>query len=212
MMKCFERVNVLISDNDIVSSHIKKYAKDFDFTILGDISLLVNFKKIDTLIIDFFHQGSESQATMIKNQINNILGKIYINNILNLTNFRIEHSTNFRKPFALGNLLNYIHEKTKNNSLFIYLNNSFLYDEIASRIEYDFNTVNLTSKENKILKFMLGNKDYKSNKLELSEKIWGHNREVDSSTVEHHMYKLKNKLPDNFLIIQGLNYFLKILS
>jgi DNA-binding response OmpR family regulator len=148
----------------------------------------------------------------IKTQINNILSKIYINNILNLTNFKIEHSTNFRKPFAINNLLNYIHEKTKDNSLFIYLNNSFLYDEIASKIEHDFNTANLTSKENKILKFMLGNKDYKSNKLELSEKIWGHNREVDSSTVEYHMYKLKNKLPSDFLVIQGFDYFLKILS
>lgn len=114
--------------------------------------------------------------------------------------------------------MNYIQEKAKNKALFVYLNNSFLYNEISSQIEIrdsvrgGDNIIKLTSKENKILKFILQNERYKSNKIELSEKIWGHNKDVDSSTVEHHMYKLKTKLPDNFLIIQGFDYFLNILS
>ena len=66
------------------------------------------------------------------------------------------------------------------------------------------NTIqHLTEKESNLLKFIYQNKNSEVSKKELLTNIWGINKNIETHTVETHLYRLKRKL---FKIEPNLNF------
>ena len=55
-------------------------------------------------------------------------------------------------------------------------------------------TLHLTEKENSLLNYFYNNKHLKLNKNDLLTNIWGVTEEINTHTLETHMYRLKQKL------------------
>ena len=72
--------------------------------------------------------------------------------------------------------------------------------------------INLTELENKLLKHLLNNKDG-STKSEILYEVWGHNKKLDTHTLESLVYRLRRKIekkPNNpkFLVQIEKKYFI----
>ena len=61
----------------------------------------------------------------------------------------------------------------------------------------------LTEKESNLLKFIYQNKNSKISKKELLTNIWGINKNIETHTLETHLYRLKQKL---YKIEPNLNF------
>ncbi len=87
------------------------------------------------------------------------------------------------------------------------------YLDLNSRIlnQYD-KELELTEKESSILTFLKQSKD-PVKIYELQEKVWGYNSELETHTVETHVYRLRKKINDKFydnefIISDKKGYFL----
>ena len=73
--------------------------------------------------------------------------------------------------------------------------------------------INLTELENKFLKFLIKNKKG-STKNKILQEVWGHNKVLDTHTLESLIYRLRQKIEKNpnkpdFLIQKSKKYFLE---
>ena len=67
----------------------------------------------------------------------------------------------------------------------------------SRKIFHKNNSLDLTEKEIQIIIFLKDSKQpVKVNQLQ--SKVWGHNSELDTHTVETHIYRLRKKISDNF--------------
>jgi hypothetical protein len=68
-------------------------------------------------------------------------------------------------------------------------------------------TIHLTDKESAILYYLLSKGDFVSREELLSE-VWGYGNNIDTKTLETHIYKLRQKIPFNeeLIIVRDNNY------
>ena len=103
------------------------------------------------------------------------------------------------KPFKLITLLNYL--DSVNNSGTMHNSNKYLMDhlifspskKIISNIKVK-HTEHLTEKENNLLIYFYNNKNIEIPKKDLLTNIWGVSNEINTHTLETHIYRLKQKL------------------
>jgi DNA-binding response OmpR family regulator len=104
-----------------------------------------------------------------------------------------------KKPFKFNSLLNYL-ENIKNNN-FSSQNNTYLMGHIqfipVKKTIYNLNNhlqEHLTEKETYLLDYLNRNRNRNITKVDLLKKIWGVNEDINTHTLETHMYRLKLKL------------------
>ena len=110
------------------------------------------------------------------------------------------HNIKFlKKPFKFNTFLNYL-DNTKNSN-FSFTNNTYLMGHIKfipiKKIIYNLNNdleEHLTEKETYLLDFLNKNRNIYISKSDLLKKIWGVNENINTHTLETHMYRLKLKL------------------
>ena len=112
----------------------------------------------------------------------------YENNIMFLT-----------KPFKLKKLFNYlknIQNEQKKNEITIYLMENLVFLPFQKTIENKKTNTkqHLTEKESNLLKFIYQNKNSEISKKEILTNIWGINKNIETHTLETHLYRLKQKL------------------
>ena len=104
-----------------------------------------------------------------------------------------------KKPFKLITLLNHLDNiKAKDylDDTKKYLMNHIIFSpskKIISNLETG-NTEHLTEKENNLLIYFFNKKNIKILKKELLTNIWGFSEEINTHTLETHIYRLKQKL------------------
>ena len=69
----------------------------------------------------------------------------------------------------------------------------------------------LTEKENEVIAAMIKADNYQINKEDLLKNIWQYHPESDSSTIEAHLHRLKQKLPANLLQYKE-NYYKLVIA
>ena len=127
-------------------------------------------------------------------------------NIILYHNNKLENSTALenniillKKPFKLKQLFNYIKDienDEQKNEIKIHLMQNLVFLPFQKIIENKkTNTIqHLTEKESNLLKFIYQNKNSEISKKNILTTIWGINQNVDTHTLETHLYRLKQKL------------------
>ena len=157
--------------------------KTFDICIF-------NVEDIDTKLTNFL------DILLYKNQHINIIGygqNLSKNNIIN--NYKIKF---LQKPFRFNVLLEKIYDikltKKEVNKINLMKNIEFLPNK---KILYNLKTklkLHLTEKENSLLNYLYNNRHLKLTKNDLLINIWGVTEEINTRTLETHIYRLKQKL------------------
>ena len=191
---------ILFEINDYLKFNLKKSSlKNIDRFDLNGALILSNFafkdqlekKKIDPNKIILFSKNSELTK--------NINDYNYINIPFNIDDFAEKINVLLLK-------------KKFNSQSFIKVSNYTL--DLNSRIiSNESNNLKLTEKEINVIVFLSKNK--KPQKVNvLQNEVWGYSSELETHTVETHIYRLRKKISDkfkddNFIVSKNNGYFIK---
>jgi hypothetical protein len=196
-----QKHSVIISDNSIIFNAL------CDNTSLlvqlfnsDDTESINNIRKIDLLIVD--------------TNINGIKIPFYrINTLVNLTSKPLVGSEiNFHKPFKFKELLSVMYSNMQDEYLFCCVNESLIYHQRLAKISSIDTEILLTDKENALFAELLMSNNFSSSKEHLKHKIWNYHKDSESTTVDTHLYKLKQKLPSGLIEIKATQCYLRIIS
>ena len=161
------------------------YEADILFEILDEIKEKLNFSIIKT-----------DEKNLSKINLNDL--KNY--QIISLKNCELNHYLLIENlPIKLNNLLEKINIKFLSNQ---YLNQSeiqigeYKLDLNSRKIKHKNISLDLTEKEAEIILFLKDNN--KASLKDLQKNIWGHSQELETHTVETHIYRLRKKISDKF--------------
>lgn len=187
-----ERNIILFSDNHLLFDALKENFKfDSDLRLVKQNwqQFLNDTIKIDLLIIDSLASDIELPTYKIRN-------------IINLTNQPINsREIHLHKPIRLIDLAKIINKSLSNNLLFEPIG-SYIYNEFESSVSGSNVAIKLTEKENAVISYLMKHR-YAASKFDLFQAVWHYNENTETSTFETHIYKLKHKLPEGMLKIQG---------
>ena len=174
--------------NELIES-LNSEIKDVDFMLFESLDL-----KSD--LPHYFISDKESINQLINIDSSQKIKKIFLisrSGFNTKTNIEI---VNNDIPIKLLHFVNYITSDLRQNlnkqSKIISLN-SMSYDESSRRIFNDKISLILTEKENEIFYFLLESKSSISKKV-LLKNIWKYNEDIDTHTLETHIYSLRKKL------------------
>mgnify|MGYP002048251388 FL=1 len=161
---------------------------------------LVNKKTFDICILNIDNIVSKSHNFFVnlldKNRNVHIIG--YYDELIN---YNIPNNLKIillKKPFRLSMLLDKLDDikliKNENKKIILmkhieYLPNKKILTNLITEI-----TLHLTEKENSLLNYLYNNRHLKLTKNNLLNDIWGVKEDVNTHTLETHMYRLKQKL------------------
>lgn len=208
-----KKIELVITSNIVLQEEIDSlFKEDSGFSIdtfyAKDEAEIANFlqinAKIDLVIIDnILDIASISKITNISKVIINMLPSNSFGHYINLT-----------KPFRIKELIDIINKSR--NSKFIYevIWPNLIFNEEASVILNISSCQNiiLTKKENALIAKLFLAKNHIMRKEDILEDLWGYSNNSETSTLETHIYRLKNKLPDGLLWSKDRNIGLSTLS
>ena len=189
--------------NSILDYQISNYnnSKSHCVNNSEDLFLDISKKKFDTCILNLNDLDNDLQRFLdilqIKNKHTNIIG-YYKNNFKSLKSNETQLFL-LKKPFRLITLLNQLENiKTLNNlenanktlmSHIIFSPSKKIISNLETKkIEH------LTEKENNLLTYLFDRKNVEILKKDLLTNIWGFSDEINTHTLETHIYRLKQKL------------------
>ena len=90
------------------------------------------------------------------------------------------------------NLINQVNSSTSERLHFI----NFSYSFQLNTIYTDKHSLYLTDKENEIFKLLIDSKQNALTKKQLLSKVWSYNEDIDTHTLETHIYTLRKKIKE----------------
>ena len=188
-------IAILLSDiylTRILEEILKNYKDQIKFEILSDVNQISDYKVFITDVM-FLNK--------LKDRLSNNHKILCIgekNNFTDLTN-EISKISFLKVPFKFSELI----ERAENlfSSLKLEKSNirqfkEFDYDNQNRMIRRNNSILRVTEKENEIFNFLISQtSDYVTREKLLSE-IWNYNKEIDTHTLETHMYSLRKKIDD----------------
>lgn len=199
-----QKIEIIISPSRIISETIEANLGSSENSLTLWIEketshhTINNQKKIDLLVIDDY-----LTPTFLL---------YHIKTVINLTPFEIiKNEIKLHKPFRLNQFLEIIKEKRKRKLIFCSVNNEWLYDEQLNILFNKQTQIKFTEKENEVFKALLFTNNNELSKGEILQTIWEYHPYSESGTIETHLYRLKNKLPENMLQIKE-NFFKLIIT
>ena len=199
-----KKFSILIYEKEeILNSILKEQLSqrdDYETFIINDqIKLLeiVNQIKICSCLINLENLNCDVSYFIdvfeSKNKHKNIIGyyskedKTFLN--------RENEILLLKKPFKFITLLKYL-DSLKNNKTNKYLMHNIEFISLK-KIIINLDTNNkehLTEKENNLLNYFNNNRNVNIPKIELLAKIWGVKEDINTHTLETHIYRLRQKL------------------
>jgi len=154
------------------------------YNILDEISKNINFEVIYIDNIDFIFKEIEDYIVISQNKIPEIKKQLVINTfpikldkfieIINITFLKQEY--NFQSNISIGK-----YELNLNSRI----------------LSYDGVNLNLTEMESNLILY-LKNSNEPSSIKKLQKNVWGHMPDLETHTVETHIYRLRKKIKDKF--------------
>lgn len=186
-----KKLAVIVSQSPIIFNAVASNLEGQSFslaltklTATGLASLITSSQKIDLLIIDD-DLGAHSSPSKLRQ----------IKTIVNLTNQSIRtDEILLRLPLNLSQLLNIVSSSQRRPQLFININ-QWIYDEQLAILFDQARQISFTNTENDIFKYLVLAFNHQATKQELFKSIW-HCQSTSSNTLETHLYRLKQKLPN----------------
>lgn len=203
-----KKLSILIYENDKLLNSILHYqivnyenCNVFVYEDLKSLLQTASEKKIDIFILNLDYLKDDLNKLInifqIKNKSTNIIG-YYNDKVISLIANQIKFYL-LKKPFKLTRLINHLDDLKTSNSL--NNKNKFLMKQlifspskkIISNIETK-HIEHLTEKENNLLIYFYNKKNVEILKKDLLINIWGVSDEINTHTLETHIYRLKQKL------------------
>ena len=163
------------------------------------LSLINKFKKNNTNPITIIDEISALEILNNKLVVNNYLLIIGEKNYV-INKYLDSHYINYEyieTPLSFLELLNkckkFINQINHSIKERILLKD-FSYSFQLNSIYTDKNSLYLTDKENEIFKFLINNLNSAFNKKQLLSHIWRYNEDIDTHTLETHIYTLRKKI------------------
>ena len=198
---------------NIINEALKKIFQELSENIFIKNEYRLYFIKQDEKIISKDNILITDNKTMILKDLDtkNFNHTYYINiNSDRLENIeKLEGTTIIGVPFKISDLMNRIKnsltsQKIKKKKLIEFKN--FIYDP-SNRSFYNQNsTLRFTEKENAIFNYLFTNRNKKIYKKELLNEIWKYGSDIDTHTLETHIYSLRKKISDKFGFEKIINY------
>ena len=164
------------------------------FNILNEVkeNLKFNLIKIDkeTEVLDIDENKYENYLILTNESKNLSNKKININKFLFLDNLPIK----IEKLFDLLNI-NLLKQKYNNQSEIAL--NRYNIDLNSRKIFNEEKSLKLTEKEIEIILF-LNSQNKSKNIQDLQKEVWGYISDLETHTVETHIYRLRKKIKENF--------------
>lgn len=197
-------IAVLLSDiflTKVFEEISKNYKDQFKFEILSDVDEITDYKVFITDVV---------YLNKLKNRLNfnhKVLCIGEKSNFSNLTN-EISEISFLKVPFKFSELV----DRAENlfSSLKLAKTNvkqfkEFNYDNQNRLIRRNNTSLRVTEKENEIFNFLISQTDKYIPREKLLSEIWNYNKEIDTHTLETHIYSLRKKIDDklqlkNFII------------
>ena len=164
---------------------------------IDDIKFILLYQSDKVINLDhYLISDEESIAQLIDKDISKKIKKIFL-----ISNKPLDIQTNieiiyYNLPLKFLNFIEYIINDLRQNfnkqSKIILLNN-LSYDKSARKIFNAKISLILTEKENEIFCFLLESESSVSKKV-LLKNIWKYNEDIDTHTLETHIYSLRKKL------------------
>ena len=189
--------------NSILIEQLSYFPKYKTCLIVDQINLfnIICKKSFDACILNL--EGLEQDAINFikvfqdRNKHKNII--IYHNNKLENSTELENNIILLKKPFKFKQLFNHIKDienDEEKNKIKVYLMQHLIFLPFQKIIENkNTNTIqHLTEKESNLLKFIYQHKNTEISKKNILTTIWGINQNIDTHTLETHLYRLKQKL------------------
>jgi len=200
----------MFENNDIDILLLREDLLNIFNELIIQIDIIEQVNKIKFNIINKFKKNNINPITIIDNiSAQEILNnKLVLNNhmlIIGETNHSIEkyfnnHYINYeyiQTPLSFlelhnkcKNLINQINKSTLERVNF----KDFSYSFQLNTIYTTKNSLYLTDKENEIFKLLIDNLDKIFSKKQLLSKVWSYNEDIDTHTLETHIYTLRKKI------------------
>ncbi len=201
MTRYTEQIELIISPSSIIfdsiQANIKSSVAAKTILISGEDKEDLAYPKIDLLILDG-NLPIGFSLWRVKNIINLVSQKIRGDEIV------------LAKPFKLGELISIISKSRARTPLFCDINGEWIYDEQLKLLLDGATSIKFTEKENEIFKHLLLAPKHQLSRTQLLTEIWNYHPDIDSTTIEMHFYRLKNKLPINILHYKDNYYRLSV--
>ena len=198
---------------NIINEVLKKIFQELSENIFIKNEYRLYFIKQDEKIISKDNTLITDNKTMILKDLDtkNFNHTYYINiNSDRLENIeKLDGTTIIGVPFKISDLMNRVKnsltsQKIKKKKLIEFKN--FIYDP-SNRSFYNQNsTLRFTEKENAIFNYLFTNRNKKIYKKELLNEIWKYGSDIDTHTLETHIYSLRKKISDKFGFEKIINY------
>ena len=170
------------------------------YTILNEISDLIQYEFIAMNKKDFTKLENDKIIESLEGHIFIVENENIIKNskILLKNNYMVLNKTPIQliKFIEKLNIL-FLNINYKNNSN-IYINDYVINTNIKTIFKNDL-SLKLTEKELKILKFLNLKKNSPQSIQSLENEIWKYTQELETHTVETHIYRLRKKIEEKFL-------------
>ena len=154
------------------------------YNILEEVSNYINFKTVysenlDLNLNDFknYIVLTPKKLTEIKNQVVVDFLPLKLNKLIEIININfLKQEYNFQSSINVG---------------------KYELDLNARVLKFDQNKLSLTEMEANVILFLI-NSSKPVNIKELQEKVWGQMPDLETHTVETHIYRLRKKIKDKF--------------
>ena len=201
-------IAILLSDVILIKIFeeiLKSYNDQFEFQIIGHEANISDYSVIitDTINLSKFKKDylSDHQKVLCIGEKNDFANEI---------NFKFEISY-LKVPFKFSELKNRAENLFSNIKLaknkikkFKYFN----YEKHNRLIQRNNKKLRLTEKENEIFNLLISQNDEYVSRQKLLSEIWNYNKEIDTHTLETHMYSLRKKI-DNELQLKELIIYIE---
>ena len=188
-------IAILLSDiflTKVFEEISKNYKDQFKFEILSDVDEITDYKVFITDVV---------YLNKLKNRLNfnhKVLCIGEKSNFSNLTN-EISEISFLKVPFKFSelveraeNLFSSIKSEKNKKSQF----KEFSYDNQNRLILRNNKSLRVTEKENEIFNYLISQINKYVTREKLLSEIWNYNKEIDTHTLETHMYSLRKKLDE----------------
>ena len=183
----------------------RSHKEQFEFRILEKEADLANYNVIITDAINL------SKLKDHLNESHKILCIGEKSNFASVTNYKSEISF-LKVPFRYTEL------KKRAENLFSYIKlekskfkkfKQFNYDNQNRLIQRDNKSLRVTEKENEIFNLLISHNDEYVSREKLLSEIWNYNKDIDTHTLETHVYSLRKKIEEELQLIDLIIYIEK---
>lgn len=198
-------IAILLSDiflAKVFEEILKNYKDQFKFEILCETDAITDYK---VFITDVIYLNKLNEHFSNDHKILCIGEKSNFSNLKN----EISNISFLKVPFKFSELT----ERAENllSSIKLAKNNikqfkEFNYDNQNRVVQRNNRSLRITEKENEIFNFLVSQADKYVSREKLLSEIWNYNKEIDTHTLETHMYSLRKKIDEKLQLKDFIIY------